>query len=94
MEDVTRIAEGTKLLTRALELNPENETVLLALARRKSWSQTREESLRPYQRYIRLTIERAPERAAEAFVEYFPRHRVPFEPLLQFRLAEILHRNG
>lgn len=94
LEDETGAAEGIKLLYRALELNPENETALLALTRRKSWLQPSEEGLTLYQRLIRLTIERAPERAAEVFVEYFPRYRVPFEPPLQFRLAEILHRHG
>lgn len=94
LEDETRVAEGTSLLARALELNPENETALLALARRKSWPQPSEEGLTLYQRFIRLTIEKAPERAAEVFIEYFPLYRVPFEPSLQFRLAETLHRYG
>lgn len=94
LEDETRVAEGIKLLARALELNPENETALLALARRKSWPQPSEEGLRLYQKFIRLTIEKAPERAAEVFMEYFPRYRVPFEPPLQFSLAETLYRYG
>ena len=92
LENENKVAQ--RCLLRALELNPENEDALLALARRKSWLRPSEEGRMLYERLIRLTLEKAPERAAAVFIEYFPIYRVSFEPATQYRLAKLLKRYG
>ncbi len=94
LEDENRIVEGQEFLRRALELNPENEAALLALARKKSWPRPSEEGGMLYRRLILSVLERDPARAAEVFSEYFPIYRIPFEPATQYRLAKLLERYG
>jgi tetratricopeptide (TPR) repeat protein len=87
-------AEAEQSLRLALERNPENETALLALARRKSRPLQTDEGRRLYQRIIRTNLDTVPERAAELFAEYFVIYRIPLDAASQYRLTELLQRSG
>lgn len=94
IESESGLAQAEKFLRRVLELNPENEAALLALARKKSRSLPSDEGRMLYQRIIRLTLETVPERAAEVFAEYFSIYRLPLDPAAQYRLTSPLQRSG
>lgn len=94
IEEESGLAEAEKLLRRVLQLNPENEAALLALARRESRPFPGEEGRELYQKLVRLLLETAPERAAEVFAEYFSIYNLPLGPDAQYRLTPHLQRSG
>jgi TolA-binding protein len=94
IEEDSGLAKAEEFLRRALQLNPENEAALLALARRESKPFPDAEGRELYQRLIRLLLKTDPKRAAEVFAEYFPIYSLPLNAEDQYRLTPHLQRAG
>ena len=94
IEKESGLAEAEQALRRVLELNPEREAALLALARKRSRPLASEEGRSLYQKLIRSQLETVPGRAADIFAEYFLIYRLPLDPAAQYRLALELQRSG
>jgi tetratricopeptide (TPR) repeat protein len=85
--------ESVDSLQAALQLNPENESALLGLAR--EYAVTRKpEGRELFQRAIRLKLRSSPAQAAEIYKEYLGNYNRMLDPDLQYRLAAVFYQQN
>lgn len=93
MERLYSRRESVDSLLAALQLNPDNETALLGLAR--EYAITRKpEGCELFQRAIALKLRSSPEQAMDIFREYRGTYAQMLEPGLQYRLAGVFYAKG
>lgn len=85
--------EGIKACEKLLETDPENPELHLNLARAKSRWRASSEGKEHYEKAIKLLIGKAPEKAAEVFVEYWKKYLSILEPRFQVRLSLLINKN-
>ena len=83
-----------KSLRKALEVEPENLTALLHLARAKSRYEKSPEGRELYAKALGLLLRKDVKQACEVFVEYLNRYGMPLKPSLHYHLASLLVRQG
>ena len=85
--------ESVDSLQAALQLNPENESALLGLAR--EFAVTRKDEGRElFQKAIRLKLRSSPAQAAELYKEYLNSYNRMLDPDLQYRLAAVFYQQN
>jgi len=93
LDDSNCLMDGEGALNYALDLDPKNEAAILALARKKA-RYRHAEGREFYSKVIHLNLNNHPKRAAELYKEYLSAYNSMLAPLLQYRLSEILNRQG
>lgn len=93
MRDPNFHKDGEGVLRYALELDPQNLAVMLDLARKKARARL-PEGREKYEKIIRKELLSNPKKAAEIYKEYLTAYNRILEPKLQYRLAQVLHRQG
>jgi len=88
------LAEGEESLRRALQQNPNNADAMLMLAQIQSKYTPSEEGRDLYRRAITMLIKTEPQKAAEAFSDYFHKYLQGVDPGVQLQLAGIYYRSG
>lgn len=93
LDDPNSHMDGERALNYALELDPKNEAAILALARKKA-RYHHAEGREFYEKVIQLNLRNHPKRAAEFYKEYLSTYNSMLAPSLQYRISEILKRQG
>ncbi len=93
MRDPNFHKDGEGALRYALELDPQNLAVMLDLARKKARARL-PEGREIYEKIIRKDLPANPKKAAEVYKEYLAAYNRILDPKLQYRLAQVLHREG
>jgi len=75
-----------------LDMDPNNETILLCLARTKSIKKPTRSGKKYYNWLLENLIETDKNQAVEIFTEYLKKYKSSLEPNLQYRLAGLLHK--
>jgi tetratricopeptide (TPR) repeat protein len=85
---------GIEATEKLLETDQENPQLHLNLARAKSRLWATPEGKEHYEKAIRLLLEKAPEKVAEVFVEYWKKYLSILEPRYQVRISLLLIKNS
>lgn len=93
LDDPNCSMDGEGALNHALELDPKNEAAILALARKKA-RYRHAEGREFFEKVIQLKLRNHPKEAAELYKEYLSVYNTMLAPSLQYRLSEILNRQG
>jgi len=86
--------KGIEATEKLLVNDPENPELHLNLARANSRSWATPEGKEHYEKAIRLLLEKAPEKVAEVFLEYWKKYLSIFEPRYQLRISLLLNKNS
>jgi membrane associated rhomboid family serine protease/antitoxin component HigA of HigAB toxin-antitoxin module len=85
--------KGIEATEKLLETDQENPELHLNLARAKSRSWATPEAKEHYEKAIKLLLEKAPDRVAEVFIEYWKKYLSILEPRYQVRISLLLNKN-
>jgi tetratricopeptide (TPR) repeat protein len=93
LEQTVGYGEGITAAETLLKGDPDNPEMHLKLARAKSRLRASEEGKAHYEKSIRLLLEKDPQRAMEAFIEFWNKYLTVLEPKVQLRLSRLLNKS-
>jgi membrane associated rhomboid family serine protease len=85
--------EGIKAAEKLLETDPDNPELHLNLANAKTRWRASLEGKAHYEKAIKLLLDKDPEKAMEAFIEYWKKYLTVLEAKYQVKLSMLLNRN-
>lgn len=85
--------EGIKAAETLLKTDPDKPEIRLKLARVKSQFRASADGKAHYEQSIKLLLEKNPQKAMEAFIEFWNKYFAVLEPRYQLKLSRLLNKN-